>query len=430
MIGADNRGALLRTTSSRVFLSDSLMVSQHTIRASLRWTVLSGGLVAAAACSSSLGSRSDDAENDGRPPLGGLLGDGASDELAQGTSDGLGGFEACAGQTAGAEVAPTVLQLIVDTSGSMDQDAPGATRGSKWEATRRALLAAVDEMPAATAVGVLFYPDLANGPNGNNDNDDDVDGAECFDQEVDVALQVLGNAGSQQRQALRRSFQDQDPRGPTPTHDAYRFGVQQLQASTLPGPRFAVVITDGVPTFSDGCSIAGRGGPDNAVDSGPLVPEAASSLSLGVKTFVIGSPGSQGARESLSRMAEAGGTASAGCSHTGPDYCHFDMTEAQDFASALSTALGQIAGLALSCSYEIPVPPNGGEIDFNQINVLFKPAGAEPELIARSPGQGCDDGWQYSPDQTQVLLCGDTCARVRDANGSLTLQFGCATRIR
>jgi hypothetical protein len=409
------------------------MNALHTVtraRSTSSWSGLVG-LVGLIACSSTLESRGDDAdEANQRPALGDLLGDGTSSELAQGASGGEGDFAACAGQTAGAEVAPSVLQLVVDTSGSMDQDAPGPTRGSKWEATRRALLAAIDEMAPATAVGVLFYPDLSSGPNANNDNEDDVDGGQCVDGEVDVALQPLGNDGSQQRQSIRRAFQNQNPRGGTPTHDAYRLGVQQLQASTLPGPRFVVVITDGVPTFSLGCSIAGRSGQDNAVDSSPLVPEAAGSLTLGAKTFVIGSPGSEGARESLSRMAEAGGTATVGCSHTGPSYCHFDMTDAQDFAAALAAALGQIAGLALGCSYEIPVPPNGGELDPSKVNVLFRPAGGEPEVIAQSSGQTCVDGWQYSADQTQVLLCGDACTRVRDANGSLTLEFGCATRIR
>lgn len=62
-----------------------------------------------------------------------------------------------------------------------------------------------------------------------------------------------------------------------------------------------LVITDGIPTFSLGCDDSGR-------------------------------------------------AAAPGCSHTGPVHCRFDMTEAQDFASALANAPGQIAGLPVSCS--------------------------------------------------------------------------------
>ncbi len=266
-------------------------------------------------------------------------------------------------------------------------------------------------------------------PDTSDDDDNDDDQSSCFDRQTDVPLRLLENPGSQQRGQIRSAFQGQNPNGGTPTHDAYAFAVQDLQSVTLPGARFAVVITDGIPTFSLGCDDSNRG-QDNAVDSAPLVVEAAKTLALGVRTFVIGSPGSEGARENLSRMAEAGGTAAPGCSHSGPVYCHFDMTLAQDFAAALADALGQIAGLALSCSYDIPAPPNGGLLDRSKVNVLFRPAGAEEQVILQSAGQSCIEGWQYSQDGTQVLLCGSTCDQVRDAEGSLTLEFGCATSIR
>ncbi|HTV24779.1 MAG TPA: hypothetical protein VMG12_39070, partial [Polyangiaceae bacterium] len=69
-------------------------------------------------------------------------------------------------------------------------------------------------------------------------------------------------------------------------------------------------------------------------------------------------------------------------------------------------------------------------LDPAKINVLYSAAGGAPEVIARSPGDTCSQGWQYSADQSQVVLCGDTCARVRDGNGTLNLEFGCATRLR
>lgn len=393
------------------------MRSRKSIELGSRAALLGSLFVAVAACSSSL----EDGPASGRAALDGnsFIDDGLVD--ANGTS--FDGRAACVGQSAGAEVVPTVLQLIVDTSGSMDEDAPGPVRGSKWEATRGALLASVDQMPATTAIGVVFYPDTSN-------NDDEEDPASCFDRQTDVALRILDIPGSQQRRQIRNAFQNQNPNGGTPTHDAYAFAVQGLEAATLPGARFAVLITDGIPTFSLGCDDSNRG-QNNAVDSGPLVVEAAKSLALGVRTFVIGSPGSEGARENLSRMAEAGGTATPGCSHTGPTYCHFDMTETQDFAGELAQALGQISGLALSCSYAIPAPPNGTQLDPSKVNVLFSPVGAREEVILRSPGNTCSEGWQYSQDGTQVVLCGSACERVRDAEqANLTLQFGCATTIR
>ena len=327
------------------------------------------------------------------------------------------GFDgnACAGQTAGTEVAPSVLQLLVDTSGSMNQDAPG--RGSKWVQTRRALLSAIDGMPGDTAVGVVFYPNVP----GNT-------AMPCFDRRTAVGLQALDAA--QQRQRIQQAFNNQNPQGGTPTHDAYDYAVAQLNQSSAVGQRFIVLITDGIPTYTLGCDISGRQGNDSEVDSTPLIAAARAAGDAGVRTFVIGSPGSEGARESLSRMAEAGGTARAGCSHTGPDYCHFDMTQQNDLAAGLANALSAIAGLALSCSYDIPAPPRGAMLEPGKVNVLFTDMDGEPELIGQSAGSSCSDGWQYSADQTRIQLCGSTCERVRTSQGGLSLQFGCATQVR
>jgi hypothetical protein len=129
-------------------------------------------------------------------------------------------------------------------------------------------------------------------------------------------------------------------------------------------------------------------------------------------------------------MADAGGTGASGCSLDGPNFCHFDMTETQDFAAELSEALGTIAGLALSCEYTIPAPPNGALLDPSRVNVVFSPSGGARELIGQSPSGPCTEGWQYSDDGQQVLLCRDTCRQVRESDGSLELQFGCATQVR
>jgi von Willebrand factor type A domain len=350
---------------------------------------------------------------------GGLLGaDGPVFDDSMGGSATITGFDgqACAGQTAGTEAAPSVLQLLVDTSGSMNQDAPG--RGSKWVQTRSAVLSAIDGMPGDTSVGVVFYPNVP----GNT-------AMPCFDEQTAVGLARL-DAG-QQREQIRQAFGNQKPDGGTPTQDAYAYAARELAASDAVGSRFLVLITDGIPTYSAGCDISGRQGDDNAVASTPLVGEAARALTLGVRTFVIGSPGSEGARESLSRMAEAGGTASAQCSHSGPNYCHFDMTRESDLAAGLDAALEAISGLALSCSYAIPNAPLGTVLDPTKVNLLFTPAGGQLELIGQSPNGSCtDDGWQYSEDGSQIRLCGGMCERVRSSEGTLSLQFGCTTQVR
>jgi hypothetical protein len=354
----------------------------------------------------------------GQAPV--LSGDGSGTifDRGEGTNplagDGFDSADACVGREAGTELAPTIVELLVDTSLSMDERAPGSSR-SKWVETRRVMLDAIELMPATTSVGVTFYPDVEVGADA------------CFDEEADVAVGPLGSESSEQRQDLQQAFERENPRGSTPTHDAYRYALDQLAQVSGVGERFLVLITDGTPTYALGCE--GSGTPQDPADPAPLIPEAASALGRGIKTFVIGSPGSEGARESLSQMAQAGGTAAAGCSHDGPRFCHFDMTEEEDFAEALSEAFAAIAGIALSCTYDIPAPPSGETLDLSKVNVLFRAPGATAsETIPQSASGTCTDGWQYSDDQTQILLCGPTCDRVSSSTGLLSLEFGCNTR--
>ena len=328
--------------------------------------------------------------------------------------DGIGSDQVCAGQEAGTELAPTIVELLVDTSLSMDERAPGSSR-SKWVETRRVMLESINLMPATTSVGVVFYPDVEVGAD------------QCFDEEADVAVSALGSATSSQREEIQQAFEREEPRGSTPTHDAYRYALDELANAPGVGQRFLVLITDGTPTYSLGCE--GSGTPQDPADPTPLIPEAASALGRGIKTFVIGSPGSEDARESLSQMAQAGGTAIEGCSHDGrPRYCHFDMTENEDFAAALRDAFEAISGIALSCAYELPAPPNGATLDLGKVNVLFRPpGGGEQERIPQSEAGDACDGWRYSDDRSRVLLCGQTCDRVSSSTGQLSIEFGCST---
>lgn len=391
-------------------------------RATVRSRQQAGGRAAAVllvtgallACASDDVGAGADGSGVGLGPDGPIFGDGSGASQSS-TVPGYFDGAACAGQSAGAEAASSVLQLIVDTSGSMNQNAPGA-RGSKWTVTRRAVLDAVNGMPSDTALGLIFYPNVP------------VDANPCFDQQTAVGIAELDNQGSQQRQRIQRAFQRQGPNGGTPTHDAYRYALDEVSEAPAVGSRFVVLITDGIPTYALGC--VGTGRQEDAVDTAPLIAEAAAASARGMRTFVIGSPGSEDARESLSRMAEAGGTAPAQCSHSGPNYCHFDMTRERDLGEGLVNALGIISGVALSCRYAVPQPPSGATLDPGKVNVLFTPPGGPEELIGQSLEAGCNDGWQYSDDQSQIRLCSSTCERVQASEGSLTLQFGCATELR
>ncbi|MCC6214210.1 MAG: VWA domain-containing protein [Polyangiaceae bacterium] len=321
----------------------------------------------------------------------------------------------CASASKTADRLPPLLMLVVDTSGSMNDSAPGGG-GSKWQVTRSALGTAMAQMPNDYAVGVVFYPDT-NPLFGS-----------CIDSQIDVSLGLLDQ---NQRASLQQSFQAQSAEGGTPTHDGYLLGLNHVVASTLPGNKFVVLITDGIPTYALGCNGTGSN-PINAQQTAALVSQVQNAAAGGVRTFVVGSPGSEAARNTLSQMASVGGTASPGCSDSGPNYCHFDMTTAPDLGQAFADALAAISGAALSCSYPIPAPPDGSQLDLGKVNVVYTPGGGgPPQDIFKDPSASdCTTGWQYSADKSQILLCGATCDTVKaDTQGKVDIVFGCETKI-
>jgi len=373
------------------------------------------------AASSSAGSAT--MTRGGTLSLGGFTGDGPAAGPGDGGADSVSRDEACAKSTDTARPLPPTLQLVVDTSGSMDwppgwapktpddSKPPGAT---KWEITRDALLKAVDSLAEDVALGATFYPNIEQ------------EGDTCLLDDVALPIQVLGKKGSNARAQWRTAAADVIPVGATPTHGAYLFGLQLLAASTQPGGKFLLLITDGTPTCTIECACNENNEP---VDSQPLIEEAAAARASGVRTFVIGSPGSEDTREVLSRLASEGGTAKEGCSDTGPVFCHFDMTREPDLSTALGRALQQIATSLRSCEYPIPAPPAGEVLDPDLVNVLFTPNRGASATIARDPSESdCREGWQYSADGSSIVLCGDTCDAVRaDPQSTVEVLFGCET---
>jgi hypothetical protein len=189
-----------------------------------------------------------------------------------------------------------------------------------------------------------------------------------------------------------------------------------------------LLITDGTPTCTLDCTCTENNEP---VDSQPLIDATADALDDGIRTFVIGSPGSEKTRDVLSAIARNGGTAAPNCSDDGPDYCHFDMTTETDLAGGLTRALDEVAQSLRSCKYPVPEAADGVMVDPEKVNVLLTPSSGKSETIPQSPsGVTCENGWRYTDNAQNIELCGNACDEAKsDVGAKVEILLGCKTVI-
>jgi hypothetical protein len=349
------------------------------------------------------------------------------------TSDGGDDSGVCASETKTAIATPAVMLFLVDRSGSMRCNPPPIQDSaacevtpqqadpnelSKWEITSDALglaIAGLETDSPLPSIGLAYF---------NSDN-------YCgFPSSPDVAITALsGDAATDPHlAALQGSLAAVSPQGYTPiigtVMGAYSFLHQNADQFT--GNRFVVLLTDGAETCD----------PDNLA---LLVDKAYEASVFGIRTFVLGAPGSEGARAFLSQIAFNGGTASdPACDHSGAPAdagdCHMDMTlPGMDFATELAANLQAISAEALSCVFDVPEPdPGDPPVDPAKVNVKYSSGGGPEEYIYQDYSLPCDDpanmGWQYIDNNTKIQLCAGACEQItNDPEATISIELGCQT---
>jgi hypothetical protein len=340
--------------------------------------------------------------------------------------------EACTGWTVEGENLPAALQLVVDVSGSMEEEAPGSN-DSKWEVTREALEDAIADLPAGVSLGVLYYP------NQETESTLEPQPVEaCVNVDEMIPMGLLGDQNGAHRIDVLQSLEDARTGDLTPTHDAYRYALMNgLIPYQTTAPKFMLLITDGAPTKRLECIGEGgqQGGGGQVMDqpTQPIIDEVAGAAALGIRSFIIGSPGSEESSESnmdmrpwLSQAAMSGGTAEAGCQVAGPNFCHMDMTQEPDFAAALTAGLSAVVGqIVNTCTFELPLAPPGETIDPLLTSLILTWGSGQSSLVLRDDNGDCVEGWQFDADGN-VALCPATCDRAKaDAGATVRLTFGC-----
>ena len=410
--------------------------------------VLTAAVALGQGCGTSDGSTFDDGHNGSSGSSGGSSSGGFDPNAVDGGSSrggdidggGDGGGE-CATASAEAKRIPVYMQFIVDGSGSMDglnsagtayvtgereadplapnrPSSPQGMTGRKWIALRGALSAFFDDLAAKPdpnfAAGLYLFS--SNTPKPANQVD------------VPISFVDAAHATALKSRLLPPIF----PNGGTPLAASMNGQLPFLKAYTPAPPvqsggkLVLVVMTDGIPT--DGkqacltaASTALAGTPSVLTFAVGVGDETASASNVYDEVF-------------MGDLAEAGGTAPAGCNASWSDTnntgtpCHFQITPgaktAQQIQADFLAAVNNIRDIVSSC--ELALDFTSGDVDPTKVNVVYTSGAGQSTQI----NQDGTNGWTYDNPTapTKVILHGTSCSALKaDPNGKVKIVLGCKT---
>lgn len=336
----------------------------------------------------------------------------------------------CQGSAAEAEAQPASILFLVDVSNSMNYSTDATGGRTKWQVTQEALKNAVAGLPFTFSVGVSFFPNMAANINTTTARP----ASACVNTADDVAVNLADDAQTAHVQSAIDGLTP-NSMAATPTHDAMNIAIDQLVNYTQNDRKYIVLITDGQPTQREGC--IGTGAMTKPEPTQPIIDAiaAAAALDPKIKTFVVGSPGSEknegtgeDVRYWLSAAATAGETQSnPACNDSGdPSYCHFDLSTAPDFGVALTDALKVITQAVITCDFGVP-QPTSGTLNPNQVSMFFSDGSGAYWAVVRDPDNTCNVGWSYTDSSnSSVRVCGETCKKIQESpQATLNILFGC-----
>jgi von Willebrand factor type A domain len=404
--------SIFATRVRMIVRSDTDGVMVAFVSRSLSTTVLLGTVAIACGARTELYSLGAPAQ---LPPGDDATGDGgAKSALLDATPDAPGledargdGALTCTGKAIDLTLVAPNLYFVLDHSTSM-QDM------SKWTNVRQVVSQLITQIGAGARFGAAMFP----GTSAENS---------C---EVGVEVMSLrqGDAQGSVAGAFLTATAAQ-PLGGTPTAQTLESLVPRL--SSLPGTTYAILATDGGPDCDrsttcngdqctnnlnqtagcpvDGsinCCVAPYGTPLGCLDTDAAAKGAADLAGAGVKTFVIGFPGSEPYDMALDRLAIAGDTARA----AEPFYYPVATSD----TAALAAVFAQI------------VAQTGAGCVFTLANQPASLAGMRVILNGTPVLAGGTDGWSLSGKT--LTLHGASCVSVQTA-GAPSLEFleGCGS---
>ena len=338
------------------------------------------------------------------------------------------GADTCGGTKLDANPTNVNVLLVVDKSSSM-ASTPAGFGDTKWNGIRAALADAIDATRGQVAFGLDLFP---------NSGSADTPLSNSCELPMSGAPSVAIASGTKTNSAIKRALADNAPAGATPTAAALARALTYFtkgDGAVLAGRHYVLLATDGGPNCNSGLTCAAEActvnmdgicpaqtnccdasldpaGPSKCLDDGATLAVVEELAKAGVKTFVVGIPGTEAYQPTLDAVALAGEEPNPSAP---PSYFAIN---AAGGVKDLSQVLTQITtGLITSCELILSDDPP----DYEQINV---------EIDGRTILEGSNDGWSLDTTHQPptVVLQGATCAAVR-TNGAqhLLVTFGCPT---
>jgi len=328
------------------------------------------------------------------------------------------------------------ILLVIDESGSMTSKPTGASV-DKWSAMKTALGAALSDTKDRIDYGLELFPAPADPKKpiavACTDN--------CCEMPALPGITVPVEAGTTGVPKIVSALGASSPGGGTPTAEALRRAADYYTkgaGAKLKGDRYVLLATDGGPdcnsaiscsaatctTNLDGqcpltnggnCCDAMFGGNDaksRCLDDDGTKTEINALATAGVKTFVVGIPGSEAYATALDGFALAGGEAATSGGHK------YYAVAASGGTDALTTALETITkGVITTCRLVLgSTPPDLGKLNVKVDGTVIPQSGP--------------DGWEVdsSTSPPAVVLKGGTCADI-EKNGAemVVIEYGCPT---
>jgi Mg-chelatase subunit ChlD len=397
--------------------------------------------------------------------------------------------KACAGELHEGKLVPVDLLLLLDTSGSMEDNAGGK---SKWRSVRDAIeIFLADPQSAGLGVGLATFPvpgklcdkdgECGGGkefcgkkgacaPPANVANVEAacyVTGANCIDGMPCTAFGLCAvtglrcsNPGQPCKGGVAGDTCTARPRMCTDYREAgcsgdlYRTPSVPIAELPAAAPELQRALAAVIPEGATPTTAAAKGALDHlrgraagvpghkqvlvlATDGLPsncavmnTVDSAAAVLAAGapdLSTYVIGV--FSAAQLDRARPAlERLATA-------GGTGAPFVLETGSDLTRRFTEAISQIRGAAAGCEFTIPRPASG-DIDYGKVNVRVTTASGQEDLPYVGSADRCDPvrgGWYYDADPasqkpSKVLVCEATCRKVKVTVGlSVGLRYGCKT---